>query len=195
MRTLTWTFLWLPWPAVRVSFDRWWVRRLGTWRPCSSVLCDVDQLFCWSRNASPGKLFSTCCGRVDTPLEWNGDPACPRGLDTNSIFVKKSLICLEDKSVTPHQGNTVLFRSSQQLPRLHLGPLKGFLSWHVALQRLARELLPEMQGQRQVLPSDKTTFHKIKNVDIFSNYEKKTFRSGKKWKDIIQDAFIFVKIF
>ena len=55
------------------------------------------------------------------------------GLATNSIifcflFVKKSLICLEGKSMTPHRGNTVLFRSSQQLPRLRLGPLKGFLS-------------------------------------------------------------------
>ena len=30
--------------------------------------------------------------------------------------------------------DTILFCSSQQLPRLHLGPLKGFLSWHGALQ-------------------------------------------------------------
>ena len=55
------------------------------------------------------------------------------GLDTNSIFFcflfgKKSLICLEGKSMTPHRGNTILFRSSQQLPRLCLGPSKGFLS-------------------------------------------------------------------
>ena len=55
------------------------------------------------------------------------------GLATNSIlfcflFVKKSLICLEGKSMTPRRGNTFLFRSSQQLPRLRLGPLKGFLS-------------------------------------------------------------------
>ena len=33
-------------------------------------------------------------------------------------FCEKSLICLEGKSMTPHQGNTILFRSSQQLPRL-----------------------------------------------------------------------------
>ena len=25
--------------------------------------------------------------------------------------------------MTPHRGNTTLFRSSQQLPRFHLGPL------------------------------------------------------------------------
>ena len=55
------------------------------------------------------------------------------GLNTHSIFFlfplcKKSLICLEGKSMTPRQGNTILFRSSQQLPRLRLGPSKGFLS-------------------------------------------------------------------
>ena len=43
-------------------------------------------------------------------------------------FCKKSLICLEGKSMTTHRGNTILFRSSQQLPRLRLGPVKGFLS-------------------------------------------------------------------
>ena len=30
--------------------------------------------------------------------------------------------------VTPHRGNTILFRSSQQLPCPRLGPSKGFLS-------------------------------------------------------------------
>ena len=44
------------------------------------------------------------------------------------LFGEKSLICLEGKSMTPHRGNTILFRSSQQLPRLRLGPSKGFLS-------------------------------------------------------------------
>ena len=43
-------------------------------------------------------------------------------------FCKNSLICLEGKSMNPHRGNTILFRSSQQLPRLRLGPSKGFLS-------------------------------------------------------------------
>ena len=43
-------------------------------------------------------------------------------------FCENSLICPEGKSMTPHRGNTVLFRSSQQLPRLCLGPSKGFLS-------------------------------------------------------------------
>ena len=55
------------------------------------------------------------------------------GQATNSIFFcflfcEKSLICLEGKSMTPRRGNTILFRSSQQLPRLRLGPSKGFLS-------------------------------------------------------------------
>ena len=43
-------------------------------------------------------------------------------------FYKKSLICLKGKSMTPGRGNTILFRSSQQLPRLRLGPSKDFLS-------------------------------------------------------------------
>ena len=43
-------------------------------------------------------------------------------------FSENSLICLEGKSMTPHGGKSVLFRSSQQLPRLRLGPSKGFLS-------------------------------------------------------------------
>ena len=55
------------------------------------------------------------------------------GLATNSIFFlfpfcEKSLICLEGKSMTPHRGNTIPFRSTQQLPRLRLGHSKGFLS-------------------------------------------------------------------
>ena len=35
--------------------------------------------------------------------------------------------------MTPYRGNTILFRSSQQLPCLRLRPSKGFLSWHSAL--------------------------------------------------------------
>merc|ERR1712079_139783 len=37
-------------------------------------------------------------------------------------FCENSLICLEGKSMTPHRGNTILFRSYQQLPRLRLRP-------------------------------------------------------------------------
>ena len=45
-----------------------------------------------------------------------------------SFFCENSLICSEGKSMTPHRGNTILFRSSQQLPRLRLRTSKGFLS-------------------------------------------------------------------
>ena len=56
-------------------------------------------------------------------------PTPMTGLATNSFpFRENSLICLEGKSMTPLRENTILFRSSQQLPRLRLGPLKGFLS-------------------------------------------------------------------
>ena len=69
-------------------------------------------------------------GREDQGQSLGHD--CP-SLANNSIFFcflfcEKSLICLEGKSMTPHRGKTILFRSSQQLPRLHLGPSKGFLN-------------------------------------------------------------------
>ena len=56
-----------------------------------------------------------------------------RSLATNSIyfcflFVKLIMICLEGKSMTPSWRNTILFRSSQQLPSLRLEVSKGFLS-------------------------------------------------------------------
>lgn len=35
----------------------------------------------------------------------------------------------EDKSKTPHQGEPIFFLSTQQLPCLCIGPLKGYLSW------------------------------------------------------------------
>ena len=44
------------------------------------------------------------------------------------LFCEKLFICLECKSMTPRRGNIILFNSSQQLPRLRLGPLKGFLN-------------------------------------------------------------------
>ena len=43
-------------------------------------------------------------------------------------FCEKSFICLVGKSMTPFRGDTILFRSSQQLPHLRLRPLEGFLS-------------------------------------------------------------------
>ena len=64
-----------------------------------------------------------------------------------SFFCKKQLICLEGKSVTPCRGNIILFRSSQQLPRLRLGPLKGFFELTRRPSRalnLSCALLPEL---------------------------------------------------
>ena len=75
--------------------------------------------------------------RPGTPTHHTRLPITPSsGLATNSIFFhfrKKSLICLEGKSMTPGQGNPILFRSSQQLPRLCHGPLKGAVSAQKAL--------------------------------------------------------------
>ena len=58
------------------------------------------------------------------------------GLATNSIFSVSLLwkiIDLPGGQTIKNYIKTILFRSSQQLPRLRLGPLKGFLSWHGAL--------------------------------------------------------------
>ena len=46
--------------------------------------------------------------------------------------------------MTPFQGNTILFRSSQQLPCLSLGPFKGTVSAQQVLDS-PRALLPELQ--------------------------------------------------
>ena len=57
--------------------------------------------------------------------------------------------------MTPHWGNTILFHSSQQLPRLCLGSLKGFQADRVPFKgpRLAScvaSASTEIQGHRQV---------------------------------------------
>ena len=96
------------------------------------------------------------------------------GLATNSIFFqfpfgKKSLICLESKSITPHRGSTFLFRSYQQLPHHRLGPLKGFLSWH-GLPELKRctdtvkcvALAPEVPGHCQKKLTQTLIVHLLK---------------------------------
>ena len=56
-------------------------------------------------------------------------------------FYKKIFLCLEGKSMTPCRGNTYLSYSFHQLPCLRLGPLKGFLSWHDALQGTSTRLV------------------------------------------------------
>ena len=51
---------------------------------------------------------------------------CISGLDTTSFF---SVSFFLKKSMTPRRGNNIFSTSSSlQLPRLRLGPLKGFLS-------------------------------------------------------------------
>ena len=56
--------------------------------------------------------------------------------------------------MTPHRGKTILFRSSQQLPRLRLGPSKGFFE---LTQRPFRALnsphalLPELQRYKDTV--------------------------------------------
>ena len=70
------------------------------------------------------------------------------GLVTNSIFsvsfLGKSNHCLEGKSMTPCLRNTILFRSSQQLPSLLLRPFELTQCSSRALDS-PRVLLPELQ--------------------------------------------------
>ena len=88
-----------------------------------------------SSQSSPVKLrlanMSEFAKHIDNEEEFV--EVANRSGSTNSIlfsflFGEKSSICLEGKSMTPRRGNTILFHSSQQLPRLCLGPMKGFLS-------------------------------------------------------------------
>ena len=54
--------------------------------------------------------------------------------------------------MTPHRGNTILFRSSQQLPRLHLGP--GLFELTRRPSRaldLPRALLPGLQRYKDTI--------------------------------------------
>ena len=56
--------------------------------------------------------------------------------------------------MTPCLGNTILFRSSQQLPRLCLGPSKGFFELTRRPSRalnLPRALLPELQRKKDTV--------------------------------------------
>ena len=64
------------------------------------------------------------------------------------FFANKSLSCLEGKSMTPCQGNTFLFRSSQQLPCVCLEPLNG-LSWHGVLQGPLTCLVRSLRNYRE----------------------------------------------
>ena len=73
-------------------------------------------------------VFSFCCPKLPTS-------SLESGLTTNSIFfcslfVKYHWFAWNDP--LPEKHYSLLF--PQQLPHLRLGPLKGFLSWHGALQ-------------------------------------------------------------
>ena len=56
--------------------------------------------------------------------------------------------------MTPRRGNAILFRSSQQLPRLRLGPLKGFFELTRRPSRALdspRALLAELQRIKDIV--------------------------------------------
>ena len=83
----------------------------------------------------------------------SSSPSPPTGLATNSIFYLSTLVkthwfAWRANQWPPRQGFTFLFCSSQQLPRLRLGPLKGFLSWHGTLQGPSTQLMRCFQNYR-----------------------------------------------
>ena len=68
------------------------------------------------RVSQPGRGSSAC-----PQTTWSGRQVCRHWLYFFLFpFCENSLICLEGKSMPPGRGNTILFRSSQQLPRLRL---------------------------------------------------------------------------
>ena len=90
-------------------------------RTCNSFPCQYKWL------VGPWEYCTKSCGR-------DGKQVCPLSQILFLFpFLTKSFICLEGKSMTPDRkkmigGNTILFHSSQQLPRPRLGSSKGFLS-------------------------------------------------------------------
>ena len=68
-------------------------------------------------------------------------PICMRRVTCNQILGEQRCINPPDKLTTPHRKNYLFFCYSQPLPSLRLGPLKSFLSCHIAIQRLSTRLV------------------------------------------------------
>ena len=62
--------------------------------------------------------------------------------------------------MTPRLGNAIPFRSSQQLPFLRLGALKGFLSWHDALQG------PETETKELLVGTTENSVSRLGVIDL-----------------------------
>ena len=139
----------MVWDSKFVYVRFHWSKRFLSSLDCSNT-CQ-SQVLCAPLYTVPPRVFS----RYRNPLSDRGghsqmiflrNLSCshkvwPLAQFFLSPFLKRSLICLEGKSMTPSWGNTILFRSSRQLPRLRLGPSKGFLSWHGALLRPSTRLV------------------------------------------------------
>ena len=101
----------------------------------------------WRRFSTLSNSPGTRVGQVNRILSSRTSQVWPLTKFFLLAFCRKLLICLEGKSMTPRWGNTLVIHSYQQLPRLWLGPLMGFLSCMrptMALD-LPRALLPELQ--------------------------------------------------
>ena len=133
----------------------------------------VAQRVVHCRNApSPGATSSLAIGRMMA------------GIASNSIFFlfhfwKKVTNLPGGKSLMiPRacQGKTFLFRSSQQLPCLWLGPLKAFLSWYGTLQGPSTHLLRCFSNRphlRQIFLMVALTVCFDFSIPIFLTWDKK----------------------
>ena len=94
--------------------------------------------------------------------------------------------------MTPSRGNTILCSSSQQLPRLCLGPLKGFLSWQDVLQGPSTFPLRCFQKYREtrtlscVLHSGQRSQDTVRNIwskpGLCVCWKHTSFRCSKTWE-------------
>ena len=120
----SWYKTWSPVRKFASSAGTWWRRYLST----STGLLSNWQKGLWS--------MSCITNPQSHPISLS---TCITGLATNSILF--CFLFCGGQINDPSSGITFLFRSSQQLPRLPLGPSKGFLSWHGALLRPSTRLV------------------------------------------------------
>ena len=102
----------------------------------------TTMLFFRSLIYSTSLSIQSCSGRLQAIKYYGGHK------------VKKSLICLLGKSMTPQLGSYLLFCSSQQLPSLGVRHLKGFLSWLSTLRglsNLTHIFLPQDARRKRLL--------------------------------------------
>ena len=82
-----------------------------------------------------------------------------------TILIHFCFLFVKNHSIS-WRANTFHFPSSQQLPRLHLGPFKGFLSWHDALQGPSPEMF-NLEISYQYLPTNSCSNQLINSISTW----------------------------